>query len=131
MSLLLRRGSAAPCKSSALSKPSDPALSLKRKAPEVASVPKRPLRPADNQLLIEKHAPVSSAALAVHKAKQQELRTWLTRADVALQLGLRPMPTLLVISGPTGAGKSTSLRVIANELGFELCEWVEGRTQRY
>ena len=78
-------------------------------------------------LFTDAHAPKSSQDLAVHKKKVDEVRDWLKRADVSLQLGLPPTPRLLVLSGPPGAGKSAVLRVLAEELGFETCEWLEPR----
>ena len=54
-------------------------------------------------LFTDAHAPKSSQDLAVHKKKVDEVRDWLKRADVSLQLGLPPTPRLLVLSGPPGA----------------------------
>lgn len=82
-------------------------------------------------LWVEKHAPKSSADLAMHKKKVEEVRTWLQRADASLQLGLPPTPRMLVLSGPPGSGKSTMLRVIAEELHFEICEWFEPRSDAW
>ena len=80
---------------------------------------------------VDKHAPRTSAELAVHKKKVEEVRAWLQRADASLQLGLPPTPRMLVLSGPPGSGKSTMLRVIAEELHYELCEWIEPRTDAF
>ena len=63
----------------------------------------------------------------MHKKKVEEVQGWLQRADVSLQLGLPPTPRLLILSGPPGAGKSAMLRVLAHEMHFETCEWVEPR----
>ena len=76
---------------------------------------------------IDKYAPRSGGELAMHKKKVDEVRQWLKKADTSLQLGLPPVPRLLVLSGPPGSGKSTMLRVLAAELQFERCEWVEPR----
>jgi DNA polymerase III delta prime subunit len=67
----------------------------------------------------------------MHKKKVEEIRHWLEQADASLQLGLPPSPRMLVLSGPPGAAKSAALRTVAGELGFELCEWLEGRTLRW
>ncbi|EOD15359.1 hypothetical protein EMIHUDRAFT_211526 [Emiliania huxleyi CCMP1516] len=67
----------------------------------------------------------------MHKKKVEELRQWLATADASLQLGLPPSPRMLVLSGPPGCAKSTALRVLAGEAGFEICEWLEGRALRW
>lgn len=77
---------------------------------------------------IDKYAPQSSKDLAMHKKKVDEVRDWLKKADVSLQLGLPPSPRLLVLSGPSGTGKSAMLRVLGREMGYEMCEWVEPRS---
>jgi len=33
---------------------------------------------------------------------------------------------ILLLSGPAGAGKTTTVRVVAKEMGIELMEWGEG-----
>ena len=91
-----------------------------------------PVQAAGSEALwVEKHAPESSADLAMHKKKVEEVRAWLQRADASLQLGLPPTPRMLVLSGPPGSGKSTMLRVIAEELHFEICEWFEPRSDAW
>ena len=87
--------------------------------------------PAAAALWVDKHAPRSSGDLAVHKKKVEEVRDWLKRADASLQLGLTPTPRMLVLSGPTGSGKSAMLQVLAQELQFEVCEWLEPRSEAF
>ena len=87
--------------------------------------------PATAALWVDKHAPRSSGELAVHKKKVEEVRDWLKRADASLQLGLTPTPRMLVLSGPTGSGKSAMLQVLAQELQFEVCEWLEPRSEAF
>jgi len=87
--------------------------------------------PAPPALWVDKHAPRSSGDLAVHKKKVEEVREWLKRADASLQLGLPPTPRMLVLSGPTGSGKSAMLQVLAQELHFEVCEWLEPRSEPF
>ena len=67
----------------------------------------------------------------MHKKKVEEVRDWLKRADASLQLGLPPTPRMLVLSGPTGSGKSAMLQVLAQELHFEVCEWLEPRSEAF
>ena len=90
-----------------------------------------PSTPAPPALWVDKHAPRSSGDLAVHKKKVEEVRDWLKRADASLQLGLPPTPRMLVLSGPTGSGKSAMLQVLAQELHFEVCEWLEPRSEAF
>jgi DNA polymerase III delta prime subunit len=95
-------------------------------APSAPPAPSAPSAPA--ALFIDAHAPKASKDLAMHKKKVDEVRDWLQKADTCLQLGLPPTPRLLVLSGPPGTGKSTVLRVLADEMGFETCEWAEPRS---
>ena len=105
-----------------------------RKRPLSATVPLAPPPtsatppPPPDTLLVDAHAPKASADLAMHKKKVDEVRDWLRKADQMLQMNMPPAPRLLVLSGPPGSGKSTMLRVIATELGFETCEWVDPRS---
>ena len=62
---------------------------------------------------VDKHAPHCISDLAVHKKKIEEVQQWLQQANVSLELGLPPASRLLVLSGPPGAGKSATLRVLA------------------
>ena len=85
-----------------------------------APAPAPPPPPQISEALwVDKHAPRTSADLAIHKKKVEEVRDWLKLADASLQLGLPPTPRMLVLSGPTGSGKSAMLRVLADELHFE------------
>lgn len=82
--------------------------------------------------------------LAVHKRKVNDVRQWLVEAFQPSKLqkyrvGLlssvvhyyrlltscfpRLTQRLLVLTGPAGSGKTTTLRVLTRELGFEILEW--------
>ena len=98
----------------------------KRPATELSAPPAAPAKPPA-ALFVDAHAPKASADLAMHKNKVDEVRKWLRIANECLQLDMPPTPRLLVITGPPGSGKSTVLRVLADELGYETCEWIEPR----
>ena len=114
-------------------------MSLLRKGPRGGGATARPTRPppaaptgtaaTPSELWCEKYAPSTREDLAMHPQKVAEVSKWLQTADVSLQLRLPPSPRLLVLTGPPGTGKSTMLRVLAAESAFEICEWVEPRSQ--
>lgn len=69
--------------------------------------------------------------LAVNKTKVAEVRAWFdeaaptpdpTRPPSKLQKYRR----ILALSGPSGVGKTATVRALASELGLEVVEWVEG-----
>ncbi|AEO54426.1 hypothetical protein MYCTH_63866 [Thermothelomyces thermophilus ATCC 42464] len=66
----------------------------------------------------ERFAPVSLDELAVHKRKVQDVRRWL---DDVLSGRLRQR--LLVLKGPAGSGKTTTLRLLARDMRCEVLEW--------
>ena len=88
MSLLARRGASEKRKRDA-----SPA-----RAAAPTATPSAPAAATAADLWVEKHAPRSSADLAMHKKKVEELRQWLATADASLQLGLPPSPRMLVLT---------------------------------
>ncbi|KAM9876929.1 hypothetical protein VD0002_g6122 [Verticillium dahliae] len=84
--------------------------------------PPRPSRPAalddDLRPWSERFGPVSLDELAVHKKKVVDVRRWLE--DV---LAGRLRQRVLLLKGAAGAGKTTTMRLLARELGCELLEW--------
>lgn len=66
----------------------------------------------------ERFAPVSLDQLAVHKRKVQDVRRWLDDVFIG-----RMRQRLLVLKGPAGSGKTTTLRLLAKELRCEVLEW--------
>jgi hypothetical protein len=122
MSLLMKRPKTGPGPSRAApSEPAGGALPLGTAAPvnrgrtasATAAPASRSAAPAEDALWVDKFAPRSAADLAVHKKKVEEVQQWLQQANVSLELGLPPASRLLVLSGPPGAGKSATLRVLA------------------
>ncbi|KAG8884025.1 Cell cycle checkpoint protein rad17 [Tulasnella sp. 332] len=79
----------------------------------------------DDQLWVDQYGPMIEADLAVHKRKVEDVRRWLLEA---LDGGkLRKYRRLLVLTGPAGAGKTATLRVLAKELDAEIVEWRNGQ----
>lgn len=85
--------------------------------------PPRPTPPAnalddDLRPWSERFGPVNLDELSVHKRKVADVRKWLE--DV---LGGRVRQRLLLLKGAAGSGKTTTMRLLARELGCELLEW--------
>lgn len=69
----------------------------------------------------EVHAPRCEEDLVVHKKKVQEVRSWLEAQAAAV--GEAAHSRVLVVTGPSGSGKSATLRALAAPAGLALCEW--------
>lgn len=66
----------------------------------------------------ERFGPVSMDELVVHKKKVGDVRRWLD--DV---LSGRIRQRLLVLKGSSGTGKTTTMQLLAKDIGFEILEW--------
>ncbi|AEO65437.1 uncharacterized protein THITE_2112421 [Thermothielavioides terrestris NRRL 8126] len=66
----------------------------------------------------ERFAPVSLDELAVHKRKVQDVKRWLDEVFAG-----RMRQRLLVLKGPAGSGKTTTLRLLARDMRCEVLEW--------
>lgn len=82
--------------------------------------PPRPQRPPDDEQRpwSERFGPINLDELVVHKKKVADVRRWLE--DV---LTGRLRQRLLVLKGAAGSGKTTTLRLLARDMGLELLEW--------
>lgn len=79
-------------------------------APVIDTVDRRPWN--------EKYGPVSLEELAVHKRKVSDVRAWL--ADV---FSGKQRKRLLLLKGPAGSGKTTTISLLSKEMGFHIHEW--------
>ena len=72
----------------------------------------------DRRPWTEKYGPVSLDELAVHKKKVADVSQWLT--DVFS--GKTPK-RLLLLKGPAGSGKTTTISLLSSMLGIDMHEW--------
>ncbi|KAF9889484.1 Cell cycle checkpoint protein rad17 [Aspergillus nanangensis] len=67
---------------------------------------------------VDRFSPLDLNELAVHKRKVSDVEDWLRDA---LNGNIRRK--LLVLRGPAGSGKSTTVSLLARQLNFEILEW--------
>ncbi|KAL2266601.1 hypothetical protein VTJ83DRAFT_5953 [Remersonia thermophila] len=77
-----------------------------------------PLPNDDSRPWSERFAPASLDELAVHKRKVADVRGWLEEVFAG-----RTRQRLLVLKGPAGAGKTTTVRLLARDMRCEVLEW--------
>ncbi|KAL1839018.1 hypothetical protein VTJ49DRAFT_1993 [Mycothermus thermophilus] len=77
-----------------------------------------PLPNEDSRPWSERFAPTSLDELAVHKRKVADVRHWLEEVFTG-----RARQRLLVLKGPAGAGKTTTVRLLARDMRCEVLEW--------
>ncbi|KAH6638336.1 cell cycle checkpoint protein RAD17 [Boeremia exigua] len=100
-------------------KPSQKFLRTATGARSTPPPPQPPRRePVDGRPWTEKYGPQSLEELAVHKKKVSDVRAWLE--DV---YGGRLRKRLLLLKGPAGSGKTTTMALLARELGIHMHEW--------
>lgn len=72
----------------------------------------------DSRPWSERFAPTNLDELAVHKKKVADVRRWIE--DV---MGGRSRQRLLVLKGAAGTGKTTTMRLLAKDMGLDILEW--------
>ncbi|KAK6499049.1 Cell cycle checkpoint protein rad17 [Arthrobotrys musiformis] len=80
--------------------------------------PVEPDEPIETQTWADKYAPTSTADLAVHKRKVDDVKHWLESVFNGVS-----SKRLLVLSGPSGTGKTATITALANELDFDVLKW--------
>ncbi|KAF8455700.1 Rad17 cell cycle checkpoint protein-domain-containing protein [Terfezia claveryi] len=66
----------------------------------------------------QKHFPTTSAGLAIHKKKVEDVSDWLLRVREG-----RSRKRVLVLKGPAGCGKTATLEALAKEGEWDVVEW--------
>ncbi|KAL1117389.1 hypothetical protein AAG570_004715 [Ranatra chinensis] len=74
---------------------------------------------------LDKFAPAKIDDLVVHKKKIEEVRGWLTGLRNNTPGGSR----LLVVIGPTGCGKMTTVKIVCKQLKYSVIEWFGSDSQ--
>ncbi|KAK4170392.1 cell cycle checkpoint protein RAD17 [Cladorrhinum sp. PSN259] len=80
----------------------------------------------DSRPWSERFAPVDLDELAVHKRKVADVRRWLDDVYVG-----RLRQRLLVLKGAAGTGKTTTVRLLAKDLGCDVLEWRNPTTNSF
>jgi cell cycle checkpoint protein len=95
------------------------AVSLKfRKASDGGRLPTpAPMLRSDERPWMDRFSPLDISELAVHKRKVADVRQWLEHAMMARR------QKVLIIKGPAGTGKTTTVKSLAKEMGISLLEW--------
>jgi cell cycle checkpoint protein len=75
----------------------------------------------DASMWVDKYAPTNAAQLCMAPKKVKEIRSWMQN----------PSGRLLVCVGSPGIGKSTTIRILASELGWTLHEWSDSIAAQY
>ncbi|KAJ3527217.1 hypothetical protein NMY22_g9870 [Coprinellus aureogranulatus] len=124
---------------SAFSKPSAPKIDRDTSniLEDVEISPKRPAKrahsfkgkekaplPPDDRMWVDIYEPQTEAELAVHVRKVEDVRRWLQEAFEGGPSGkLKKYRRILALTGPAGTGKTSTIKVLSKELGFEIVEW--------
>lgn len=75
------------------------------------------------ELWVDKYTPTTEADLCVHAKKIKDLKTWIVDNYCALHSHARNGQVLLLLDGPPGSAKSSTIRVIAESLGLRIVSW--------
>lgn len=97
-----------------------PATMVSSQASDDSRPRKRP-RMKDISMWVDKYAPKNTAQLCMAPKKVKEIRSWMQN----------PESRLLVCVGSPGIGKSTTVRVLASELGWIIHEWSDSIAAQY
>ncbi|XP_045855815.1 cell cycle checkpoint protein RAD17 isoform X1 [Meles meles] len=77
---------------------------------------------SENEPWVDKYKPETQHELAVHKKKIEEVETWL-KAKV-LERQPKQGGSILLITGPPGCGKTTTIKILSKEHDIQVQEWI-------
>ncbi|XP_076973538.1 cell cycle checkpoint protein RAD17 isoform X2 [Tamandua tetradactyla] len=77
---------------------------------------------SENEPWVDKYQPETQQELAVHKKKIEEVEIWL-KAQV-LERQPKQGGSILLITGPPGCGKTTTIKILSKEHGIQVQEWI-------
>ncbi|KUM61168.1 hypothetical protein ACN42_g5947 [Penicillium freii] len=78
----------------------------------------QPAGEPDRRPWAQRFAPANLGELAVHKKKVSDVQHWLEDAFAG-----RRSERLLVLRGPAGSGKTTTVSLLSESLGYDIVEW--------
>lgn len=70
---------------------------------------------------IENFAPRTKADLAIHAKKVTELEEWF---GAVKERKIKVTAPILLVTGPSGSGKSAAIKMIAKDFGYTISEWI-------
>lgn len=76
---------------------------------------------SENEPWVDKYKPETQHELAVHKKKIEEVETWLKAKVIERQP--KQGGSILLITGPPGCGKTTTVKILSKEHGIQVQEW--------
>ncbi|XP_037657040.1 cell cycle checkpoint protein RAD17 isoform X2 [Choloepus didactylus] len=71
---------------------------------------------------VDKYQPETQQELAVHKKKIEEVEIWLKTH--VLERQPKQGGSILLVTGPPGCGKTTTIKVLSKEHGIQVQEWI-------
>ncbi|THH00552.1 hypothetical protein EW145_g7063 [Phellinidium pouzarii] len=86
----------------------------------------------DDRLWVDRYEPQSETEVAVHKRKVEDVRQWFQEAFEGGPTGkLKKYRRVLVLTGPAGTAKTTTVRLLAKEMDFDISEWRSTMEESY
>lgn len=70
---------------------------------------------------IENFAPCTRSDLAIHVKKLNELEDWFNSIK---EKTIKNSAPILLLTGPSGSGKSAGIKILAKEFGYSITEWI-------